>query len=40
MATYNIMVSNSSGFAKSYVLFMQPPTVVGTGGQPTVYSNA
>lgn len=40
MATYNIQVLNSSGFAKSYVLFMQPPQVTSTGGQPVVYTNA
>jgi hypothetical protein len=40
MATYTIRVLNSSGFAKSYVIFMQPPTVASTGGQPIVYSNA
>jgi hypothetical protein len=40
MATYTIRVLNSSGFAKSYVVFMQPPVVSATGGQPTVFSNA
>lgn len=40
MAQYSIYVQNNSGFPKSYVLFMQPPTVVATGGQPLVYSNA
>jgi hypothetical protein len=40
MATYNIHVLNSSGFTKSYVLFMQPPQVTATGGQPVVYTNA
>ncbi len=40
MATYTIEVLNSSGFAKSYVIFMQPPQVSATGGQPVVYSNA
>jgi hypothetical protein len=40
MATYNIQVLNSSGFAKSYVLFMQPPQVSATGGQPVVFTNA
>jgi hypothetical protein len=40
MATYDIRVLNNSGFAKSYVLFMQPPQVSATGGQPVVYSNA
>ena len=40
MATYTIEVLNSSGFAKSYVIFMQPPQVSSTGGQPVVYSNA
>jgi hypothetical protein len=40
MATYNIQVLNSSGFAKSYVVFMQPPAVAATGGQPVVFSNA
>lgn len=40
MATYTIQVLNSSGFAKSYVLFMQPPQVTSTGGQPVIYTNA
>jgi hypothetical protein len=40
MATYTIHVLNSSGFSKSYVVFMQPPQVSSTGGQPVVYSNA
>ena len=40
MATYNIQVLNSSGFSKSYILFMQPPQVTSTGGQPVVYTNA
>ncbi|WP_426615952.1 hypothetical protein [Bradyrhizobium sp. McL0616] len=40
MATYTIRVLNSSGFTKSYVLFMQPPQVTSTGGQPVVYTNA
>lgn len=40
MATYTIQVLNSSGFSKSYVLFMQPPQVTSTGGQPVVYTNA
>ena len=40
MATYIIQVLNSSGFSKSYVLFMQPPQVTATGGQPIVYTNA
>jgi hypothetical protein len=40
MAKYNIEVLNSSGAAKSYVIFMQPPQVASTGGQPVVYSNA
>lgn len=40
MATYSIKVLNSSGFGKSYVLFMQPPMVTSTGGQPVIYTNA
>lgn len=40
MAKYTIKVLNNSGFAKNYVLFMQPPAVTSTGGQPVVYSNA
>lgn len=40
MATYTIKVLNSSTFTKSYVLFMQPPQVTSTGGQPVVYTNA
>ena len=40
MAAYKILVNNSSGFTKSYVVFMQPPVVTSTGGQPTVFTNA
>jgi hypothetical protein len=40
MAQYTIYVNNESGYAKSYVVFMQPPQVTATGGQPTVYANA
>lgn len=40
MATYDIRVLNNSGYAKSYVLFMQPPQVSSTGGQPVIYTNA
>jgi len=40
MATYTINVLNSSGFAKSYVVFMKPPIVTATGGQPVIYTNA
>lgn len=32
MAKYTIKVLNNSGFAKNYVLFMQPPAVTSTGG--------
>ncbi len=31
---------NNSGFAKSYVVFMQLPQVTKTGGQPKVFANA
>ncbi len=40
MATYSIQVLNSSGLAKSYVVFMQPPRVVAAGDDPVVHSNA
>jgi hypothetical protein len=40
MTTYSISVLNSSGFAKSYVVFMAPPQVTSTGGNPEVFSNA
>lgn len=40
MATYTIQVLNSSGFAKSYVLFMPPPHVAGAAGHTIVYTNA
>lgn len=40
MTTYTVQVLNSSGFAKSYVLFMEPPQVTGGGGKTIVYSNA
>ena len=40
MATYTVQVLNSSGFAKSYVLFMPPPPVTGAGGNTVVYTNA
>jgi hypothetical protein len=40
VATYSIQVLNNSNFAKSYVLFMQPPKVTSSGGQPEVYTNA
>ncbi len=40
MATYTIQILNNSGFAKSYVAFMKPPIVTGSGGNPQVYTNA
>ncbi len=40
MTTYQIQVLNQSGFAKSYVFFLEPPTVNGTGGAPSVQANA
>jgi hypothetical protein len=40
MATYNIKVLNSSGFAKSYVIFQEPPVITSEGSQPKVYTNA
>lgn len=40
MASYTVKVPNSSGFAKSYALFMPPPQLSAAGGQPTVYTNA
>jgi hypothetical protein len=40
MTTYSISVLNSSGFSKSYVVFMEPPRVTSTGGNPDVYPNA
>ncbi|MFZ0268745.1 hypothetical protein [Caulobacter sp.] len=40
MATYNIQVLNNSGFAKSYVVFMEPPVVTSSGGQPVIFPNA
>lgn len=38
--TYTIQILNNSGFAKSYVTFMDPPVVVSSGGDPQVFSNA
>jgi hypothetical protein len=40
MATYTIQVLNSSGFAKSYFLFVEPPHVTSAGSPVVVYSNA
>jgi hypothetical protein len=40
MATYNIQISNQSGFSKDYVVFQKPPTVVNNGSNVEVYSNA
>lgn len=40
MTTYSIQVLNASGFAKSYVVFMQPPHVASAGDDPVVHSNA
>ena len=40
MAQYTIKVLNSSGYDKSYVVFMAPPKVTGSVGQPSVFTNA
>ncbi|WP_165188326.1 hypothetical protein [Caulobacter soli] len=40
MTTYQIQVLNQSGFAKSYVFFLEPPDVDGMGSAPTVQANA
>ena len=40
MATYTLQILNNSGFPKSYMFFMQAPTVAATGGSPHVFTNA
>lgn len=40
MTTYTIKVFNQSQINKSYVVFMQPPTVSPSGGSTPVYTNA
>lgn len=40
MATYTIRIYNQSQLTKSYVAFMEPPSVAGSGGTHPVYTNA
>jgi hypothetical protein len=40
MTEYTIQVLNNSGFAKSYVIFQEPPVVTSSGSNVEVFSNA
>jgi hypothetical protein len=40
MTEYTIQVLNQSGFAKSYVIFQEPPAVISSGADVEVFSNA
>ncbi|MGJ5177976.1 hypothetical protein ACQR16_27070 [Bradyrhizobium oligotrophicum] len=40
MTNYTIAINNVSGFAKSYMVFTEPPLVSVNGRSPSVYANA